>query len=483
MKKFLITGGILFAIMPAMALDLTDMYIPEDTGDCSGTEFQNNSVTMQAIYVTDSCPAGQYFNVGANATVDSTTGQITDASCQPCTNGHYCPSSTSITVNSNGILESQGAQECLAGTYADSDRTSLTACDACPAGTYQTQTGQSSCTQARQGYYIADATQVDVECPVGYRNGAVGTGTSEANCVKTVDAAYCASLNLCSNFNNIITSGTGACTTSVNTNNGNIINGAITYGNRSTEPLCIVNKTCKPGYSPTNMYAWVVAHPEGLSGNIPYCSPGGNGAGCATMEPGTVTFTVNDDTGIPIDKIHYVTICNDKTTDDFSTNVVASATAEAAGFSTTNTGANCWLRNIDAPNQPWMYLNYSSFIPNASHNSENCARFCGLVPAVSQDYMLGTMQDGNFTLLLEEFVEVFSVAATLTNGKNGNPTADVCVASEITINWGKDSENQDITTTCTYGEGNEFTAPTTTPVAPADGLKFIGWRISPANNN
>ena len=101
MKKFLITGGMLFAIMPAMALDLTDMYVPGDTDDCSGTEFQNNSVTMQAIYVTDSCPAGYYFNVGANAVVDSTTGQITGASCQPCTNGHYCSGVADITLGAN----------------------------------------------------------------------------------------------------------------------------------------------------------------------------------------------------------------------------------------------------------------------------------------------------------------------------------------------------------------------------------------------
>lgn len=40
MKKFLITGGVLFSILPAMALQLTDVIEPNDNGDCSGTDFQ-----------------------------------------------------------------------------------------------------------------------------------------------------------------------------------------------------------------------------------------------------------------------------------------------------------------------------------------------------------------------------------------------------------------------------------------------------------
>ena len=474
MKKFLITGGILFAIMPAMALDLTDMYIPEDTGDCSGTEFQNNSVTMQAIYVTDSCPAGQYFNVGANATVDSTTGQITDASCQPCTNGHYCPSSTSITVNSNGILESQGAQECLAGTYADSDRTSLTACDACPAGTYQTQTGQSSCTQARQGYYIADATQVDVECPVGYRNGAVGTGTSEAACEKVVDCS-----NACSNFNNVITAEdnpddpTKICSASINTNNNNIINGAITYGNRSTEPLCIVNKTCKPGYSPTNVYRWIVKNDGKNSERIvsySNCSiDGQHGTSCNTMTPGTLVWRTDvNDTSAPFAELHLVAKCSALS----PANNGYHTADNAEGFNTP--GQYCWLKVIDFPGQEWMIGG-----PGGQDQAE-CEANCGVTMA-SATYPFGDInsQTNKYEVNPNALVSL-SVMAGLT--ENGS-TADVCVASDVTINWGKDSESQDITTTCVYDSEEGFTAPTTTPVAPADGLKFIGWRISPANNN
>ena len=497
MKKFLIAGGVLFSILPAMALQLTDVIEPNDNGDCSGENFQSNSVSMQAVYVTETCPAGYYFDVPANAAIDSTTGIVTGASCQPCTDGYYCPSTVTVAAN-NGVLSTQGRTQCPAGTYGnatnrgtipsdtnDPDYNTIlanyTACQACSGTTYASNTGSTSCTSVTQGWYADKVNSNDpgnttqTQCPFGY--DAI-VADSEGACTKTVSCS-----SVCSNFNNVITADdnpndqTKICSASVNSNNNNIVNGNVTFGNRSTNALCTVSKTCKDGYTAQNMYTWMAQHPEALSGNVSYCSPNGTGAGCTTQERGTVTIPL---TNAPMDAAHYVAICSDKADDYFSSNVVDYATAEAAGFSISGTGSHCWMHSIDLPDQPWIYLNYTHG-SNVASSPENCAQYCGNVPGVSQDYLLGTMQNGSFTLLAQEFVDAFDSAADLTDGQNGHPTADVCVANTITINWGDIADPGDAGT-CTYGE--DFTAPQSGP-NPADhpGLKFLGWKVIPTNNN
>ncbi|GEM_PF-6006157 len=461
MKKLLITGGVLFSIMPAMAadLELPDLIQQNGSGDCSNETsdaFYTTPVTMQAVYVTDTCPAGQYFNVGSNAEIDSTTGQITGASCQNCTDGHYCPSAINIAVN-NGVLSTQGLDNlCPAGTYADSNRTSLTECDACPAGTYQTQTGQSSCNNARAGYYIVSATQTDVQCPYGYRDGVAGTGASIDACSKTVSCP-----NSCSdNLKHIKTSGNGACTIDNTVNGTSVAFGSTNRLNGS----CFEQFTCENGYEKRNVYAWLYAHPESVSSNIAYCSPNGTGAGCSDiqnpMERGTSAWIISGNDR-PVDTLHFVNVCTSRVPDfnavqqgDFSSFVVDQATAQ---FSPSDTGVVCWNRNVDLPNQPW-------FITNVYDNAQECADKCGRIREsnYSSSYAFGDYQNDTFVPIAQDMM-IISQLTTYT--------ANACFANTITINWGGIAD-PGAAGTCTYGE--TFTAPNSTPAA-ASGFKFIGW--------
>lgn len=463
MKKLLITGGVLFSIMPAMAadLELPDLIQQNGSGDCSdetSDAFYTTPVTMQAVYVTDTCPAGQYFNVGSNAEIDSTTGQITGASCQNCTDGHYCPSAINIAVN-NGVLSTQGLDNlCPAGTYADSNRTSLTECDACPAGTYQTQTGQSSCNNARAGYYIVSATQTDVQCPYGYRDGAAGTGTSIDACSKTVDATYCANLNPCANFHNIVTSGNSACSTSVNSNNANIVNGALAFGAKNTEPVCLANFTCASGYDTgVNLYQWIIDN-SGRITSYSNCSIDGQyGNSCSTQERGTVVWKTNpNDIMAPFAEVHAVAKCSAVAPANNVYHVADSTT----NFN--NPGPYCWLKVIDFPNQEW-------FIGGpGGQNQAECEATCGVTMA-SATYPFGDIDEQtNQYAVNPNALFSFNVMADLTENDS---TVKVCAANTITITWGGIAD-PGAAGTCTYGE--TFTAPNSTPAA-ATGFKFIGW--------
>ena len=423
MKKFLVTGGVLFSVLPAMALELpTNLIEGGDSVSCSATQSPEfavahgelNPLQMQALYVRNTCSAGQYLSVDTEqALTIGNDGTISNASCTTCPAGSYCEGLSDITITNNQLESSYGMST----------------------------------------------------CPTGYTDGGTGV-TSQANCAKTVDASYCASLNLCNNFNNIVTTGNNACSTSVNSNNSSIVNGVVTFGNRGTEPLCTVNKTCQPGYTTTNLYAWLVTHPEAFSANYSSCSPDGTSAGCTTMEPGTVTFTFIG-AGRPINEAHFVITCTNREADysDFSTLVVDQATAN---FDiTTPTGGNMWMKAVDYPNQPWLY--------GGNFGSVGTCMSSGfaLTPANST-YLFGEMQNGEFVLSNagQNTMALFSMLAPATNGQNGNPTADVCIASEITINWA-DVQDAGSAGTCTYGE--DFTAP----AAPTKANhKFLGWKVS-----
>ena len=546
MKKFLITGGVLFSILPAMALNLSPLYkttAPDNTGDCSGSNFQSDSVSMQAIYVTDSCDAGYYLDVDNNAAIDSTTGIITGASCQPCTDGHYCSGVSDITLGANNSLTSQGETDCPTGTYGNStDRGTIpndtndpdyndiiskyTECQLCPVGTYASTTraiectpcangsyasteGNSTCTPAQAGYYaLADhsgeaactgatyasgtgntsCTPVtpgwyanvnhsdEVACPAGYNAVAA---ESQGYCTKVVNCS-----NACSNLNNVITADdnpedpTKICSASINYPGNSSItddNGIkkVLYSNRNTDALCIVNRTCKPGYTEQNMYEWLAEHSKQVSGIYTYCSPNGTGAGCTSQDAGMLTMTVTGNSK-PTNEIHFATACTTQSADWVNPNtLIAPANV---GFTSQNSGSYCWARNIDAPGQPWFFLHSFNAIGNLTAE-EACASYCGADIAGSDTYMFWNIQNGDYT----QGMFASNLLPALANMTASDTNVDVCVANTITINWGDIADPGDAGT-CTYGE--DFTAPQSGP-NPADhpGLKFLGWKVIPTNNN
>ncbi len=136
MKKLLITGGVLFSVLPAMGatLDIKPIISPEDNGSCSGEDFQGdftaqNPLQMRAIFVTDTCAAGTYFNVADNAYIDPEDGKIKNASCTTCNStGHYCPGGSIEIVN--GTVSTQGLGTCPAGYTDGADATSINGCSA-----------------------------------------------------------------------------------------------------------------------------------------------------------------------------------------------------------------------------------------------------------------------------------------------------------------------------------------------------------------
>ena len=467
MKKLLITGGVLFSVLPAMALDLPTLYQTNATDGCDDTTsvaFQNSPVTMQAVYVANACDPTEYLAVtGSEPTIDN-NGNLTNASCVSCTAGNYCEGLSDITITNNQLASSYGLTECPAGTYCAAGVSNYTACTG---ATYASTAGSSSCTNVTSGYY-ADKTNpatdlgntTQTQCPVGYRDAAAA---NEAACSKTVDATYCAAKYPSSNFNHVATSGNNAYSVAVNSNNASIVNNAVAYGSRNFDPLCSVSFGCETGYTTTNLYSWLADNVDKLASNPAYCSPDGTGTGCTTMERGTTTWTITG-AGSPVSELHFVSVC---TNTEIGTGTSSMLLPQStANFSASNTGAFCWVRNIDFPGQPWLLT--GGYLSNNNELSpETCAQRCGDMV----EFGFGQ----NINELNEIIAGIFTEMATLTPGGQGNPSADVCIASTVTINWGGAESN-----TCTYGE--TFTAPSTAPTA-AEGYKFIGWKVSAASNN
>ena len=498
MKKLLVTGGVLFSVLPAMATDLSlsDWHLIDSNTvnpTCSGPEgytgFVNGDVTMAPLYIQQ-CDPGYYLNATSETQIQEHQDSNEDLdyyyiqACTQCPVGHSCAGVSNPTVVNDSLGVMGLGAECSAGTYAAAGQGS---CTACAPGTYTAQTGQSSCTNAQAGYYTPNTTSEEL-CPVGYQDGAAGSGTTIDACSKIVDSTYCNNLNLCSNFNNIVTTGNNACSASVNTNNSSIVTDTnnnnikkVLFGNRGAEPLCVVNKTCQPGYSTTNIYAWLAEHPEAVSTSS-YCPQNGEDfidsdhhyveptlvSSCTTQEPGTMTWIL---TNAPMNEAHFVTKCSET-----SFNAADPSTAVTTSVSNT-LGGYCWVKNIDLPDQPWFVLNYYT---QYNDPITRCSQRCGYRVPASQDHLLGSIVNGTFT-----FGETFATVpyllnglASVTNGQNGNPSADVCIASTVNINWAGVAE-PGAAATCTYGESLTVPTPDTNP----EGYNFVGWTVGEVTNN
>lgn len=201
MKKILLILGILAFVAPVVAddsvpaqpaepatgLDVSELIkAKSDIKDgCSGDAFQGDTsetpLQMAAVYV-DGCASGTYLNVANDASIGS-DGTLSGVSCESCPTGNQCSGVywKDIKVESDTLLDDQGLEPCFKGMYADV--TGLDKCKYCAPGTYQNNEGQTSCKLADGGWYVEkEGSDVQIQCPVGYRAGTTTGGTSIYSC-------------------------------------------------------------------------------------------------------------------------------------------------------------------------------------------------------------------------------------------------------------------------------------------------------------
>eukprot|EP01135_Chromosphaera_perkinsii_P006890 Nk52_evm45s621 gene=Nk52_evmTU45s621 len=201
------------------------------TGQCTAGYFCSGGASTPAP--TDGttgniCPAGSYCPANSGAPTPcavgkfiSSTGSIASNQCVDCTAGSYC--STQGLANPTGLCDA--GYYCPKGQQLKNPPTSLCpqghkcpvgspAAVRCSAGTYQDESGQSSCKQCPEGFFC-DPTKAPVvlfsgsSCPAGHYCPAgtkfnhefpcpIGTFSSSQNRVKSQDCISCSAGKFCS---------------------------------------------------------------------------------------------------------------------------------------------------------------------------------------------------------------------------------------------------------------------------------------------
>eukprot|EP00049_Salpingoeca_infusionum_P023736 m.13631 g.13631 ORF g.13631 m.13631 type:complete len:4451 (+) comp5977_c0_seq1:73-13425(+) len=140
---------------------------------CSAGKYQTTAPTLTSDRSCSNCPAGTYQPQTNTATscngCSSVTyqNQVGQASCKSCSTGYYRSSATAQTRCQAGYKCSNCQRTaCSAGTYQAS--TGQTSCIACSSSEYQDQTAQSSCKSCSVGYYRNSASS-QTKCPAGSR--------------------------------------------------------------------------------------------------------------------------------------------------------------------------------------------------------------------------------------------------------------------------------------------------------------------------
>jgi len=116
------------------------------------------------------CPAGSSLELPANCpsgTFNSNTSKpvLSLDDCEPCAPGFFCAGGVAVPT------------KCPAGTIAPFERTK--ACDKCPSGTYQNDTGALSCRKCEGGHYCAEGASAPLPCPVGSFSNATDLGAPD----------------------------------------------------------------------------------------------------------------------------------------------------------------------------------------------------------------------------------------------------------------------------------------------------------------
>jgi hypothetical protein len=433
MKKILLIAGILLGMSPALAddsvpaqpaepegLDVSQLIQTKDNVEdgCSGESFQGNytaehPLQMAAVYV-DGCPnvkdeqnneIGKYLYVADDASIGN-DGTLSGVSCELCPTGHECPGIDYNKIEiTGGRLSSQGAFECKPGRY--SNTTGSAECEPCAVGTYQSANGGKSCTPASAGWYVEkEGSDVQIQCPVGYRAGTTTGGTSIYSCQKKITSSMCD--DMADNFLN-------GTMTPVDLSGGDLF---VDYMDVSSH--CFGSLSCNSGYHKGNAWQWIQDNPGAIveekgcsinnkindNGNLVDCNNG--------LNPGTVQYVVDSTyQGRPANVFNFAITCSDKLVadksdptigfgeaeyDDFTASycqdsnkdVVSGITSEAdcvalgEGYSWIRPGVGgyCWMRNIDEPNQPWFSGGYYG-------SGEDCKSWCGAnvnnYPMVARD--------------------------------------------------------------------------------------------------
>ena len=427
-KRIVVLLGVLLSTVPAMANDYYQANGPGYTCDgddiLSGLDLNETNVTMLAQYAPH-CTAGNYLLVDTNNPNGVCTKCYDSENPNATTNlatGTYCPSMTSVTLNSDGMPITQGWDT----------------------------------------------------CPLGYRNG--DSASSVNGCVKYVTCD-----NMCNNFNNYASCSTTDNTTSLeNDGNGHYIT---TF--RDVNAYCFANAIHADGYRDKNVYEYAKENPQ-VFGSWSYCSIDGSRGNCTganAMERGTWVINAANTTTAPIKAIHGVAVCND-TEPDFSNPEDLSTTVNAgSGFSGNTTGANCWVKVTDFPNQPW-------FVNNSYRDTAECMEKCGTwlndnyATSGNNGNPFGTDEGSGYNIHTMS-AAVLGQLATYTASVN---TPNIFVANPITVSWKANVAGtiNHLVNECTYG-GN-LTAPSDKP-NPADypeycndgvnsnGCTFLGWKV------
>lgn len=439
MKKLGLILGVVMTVLPVMAddtpsdpveiptgLNVSELITETDPVGCSGDEFQGDhsttdkAVQMAPVYVSECTTSGTYLKVADDASIGE-DGTLSGVSCELCETGHECSGITADKISiEDGVLENgQGMSPCKPGMYADVK--GLENCEYCVAGTYQPEEGQESCETADPKHYAygpgeegKGATKQEW-CPDGYQDGA--GAASIYGCQKRITTQMCDTY--AENFQ------TGNMTTTVPSGNDALVNyrdiSNHCFDTEAEEPL-----TCNAGYNTKqNLYQWaaenagkiesVVSCP--ISGKISVFNPDTEkyeDVDCDNgQEPGTTKFVVAGNNS-PMASINFVAVCSDKTAD-----AIIPGSADYDDLTAESTGATCYIRNIDFPNQPW-------FATGASFNSiSKCEESC---VSMNGEYPFGRsveLNNGNESLVVKDSTDNYYA-------KNGNQFFSLIMIPENT---------------------------------------------------
>ena len=123
------------------------------------------------------CLQGSYCPAGASAPLPCDEGSFSsntdndDASdCTTADAGTFAPTGSVVQT------------DCAAGTIAAVE--GLGACDLCPAGKFQKDTGETTCVDCTPGYYCKEGAAAALPCPGGtHKDASLTVMTSDSQCI------------------------------------------------------------------------------------------------------------------------------------------------------------------------------------------------------------------------------------------------------------------------------------------------------------
>ncbi|GIQ85299.1 hypothetical protein KIPB_006941 [Kipferlia bialata] len=182
-------------------------YAAEGSTSCSSCSAGTISTDPPSA-TCDDCPSGTTSLEGTDTCTDCLSGTYAASAgsplCSPCASGTYQPSEgqascidclagrrMDIATTGSDLLVD--CELCAIGTAVATSGYSGDTCPVCPAGEYQTDTGQATCDECPVGTYnpsTGSTTQDDcLSCPAGTHNDSTG-GSSLADCSDCAAGVY-----------------------------------------------------------------------------------------------------------------------------------------------------------------------------------------------------------------------------------------------------------------------------------------------------